>query len=830
MMVKQNLKKILKTVLTEAFSNTTPLVVWYDNGGTLENLVEYATPKDVELIKYKGSYLKIRAKIEQEKSFKKKRLIYIPEKPPEPSWLRDYEIFGNRLDIDLPAVLSQYFRLGMDRDLKNTLQPPNCRRLTIRWDEVLGEVETPLNPEMLKQALLATIFEQPHEFDSKRAIFTYLKHHETISPALKKSRLSEIFLEILRDEYGYKPARAEQTIDPKRLAATILLTEFVLNSGGVAEKEFSDILPPKKERKFWASLVPQWVSNEECKDSFIQWSQQLEKEYDISTKVRGRPEIENVTSFKAVDEALLEEILTRTGNEGLKGIRKNFTFIKALAKKREQEIWSRSELFPEWKAIILAMCLLQDIQESLTTIEKTPDATLLFEKYSKEDGWWRIDQIYRDLATIDAPIKPKVRQLFINLPREQYQEWLRKLNNAFTIDIEKQQKWQINGFTTQTHFWQKFVHPHKQKVAVFLLDAFRYELQKRLIEELDESRIDIKHHVMLSSLPSITEVAMSSLLPGNPINVNIFKGNLTVSLEGKQVLTKNDRINWLKEKFADKISFLNLKDLQRPIAELRNELAASRILLLMDREIDKAGSFITEELLDHFDKLLFLVKKAVETVAKLGYNKIILTTDHGFLFFPNPDKIDILESIPNRSETLVGKRYAIGKPPKVSGALTLTNKALPYISEGTRSVFPIGISWFPRPGPKDPFIHGGISLQECCIGVLECTPKKRIIGEKVKVKVTIPSVISSAVFVIALRPIIKQISDIPRSIVVEILEKNDLLLLSDPIEIYDKEESQTLKLTRIPEEIEIKVKDSETEELLFHKTAKVSLEGYDDLL
>ena len=829
-MAKQNLKAVLRTALIEAFSNNIPLAVWYDNGGTLENLVEHATPKNVELIKYQGSYLIIRAKMEQEKDFKKKRLIYVPEKAPDPSWLRDYEIFGNRLDMNLPAVLSQYFRLGIDRELKNILQAPNCRRLTKRWDEVLGDIETPLNPDTLKQALLATIFEQPHEFDPKRAIFTYLKHHDTLTSTLEKSGLSKTFLQTLRNEYGYKPTTREQTVDPKRLAATILLTELVLNSGGLAEKEFSDILPPKHKRKFWASLVPEWASNEDFKDSFTKWSQQLEKEYDILTKVRGRPEIENVTSFKAVDKALLEETLTRIGNEGLKGIRKNATFIKTLAEKREQQIWSRSGFFPEWKPITLALDLLQLIQESLTTLEKTPDATSLLENYSKDDGWWYIDQLYRDLATIDAPVKAKVRRLFIDLPREQYQEWLRKLNNTFTLNIEKQQKWQIKGVTNQRNFWQNFVHPHKEKVAIFLLDALRYELQKRLTEELRKARVDVKHHVMLASLPSITEVAMTSLLPTKALNISVSKRDLNVSLDGKPVLTKNDRINWLKNKFADKVSVLDLKDLQRPIAELRKELAAARILVLMDREIDKAGSFITEELLGYFDKLLFRVKKAIETVAKLGYDKIILTTDHGFLFLPMPDKIDILESIPSRPETLVGKRYAIGKPPHVSAALALTNKTLIYMSEGTRAMFPIGISWFPRPGPKEPFVHGGISLQECCIGVLECTPKKGIIGEKVGVKVSFPSVISSAIFIISLRPLIKQISDLPRSIVVELLEEDKLLLRSDPVEIYDKEESLTLKLPRIPKEIEVKVKDYETEEVLFRKTAKVSLEGYDEIL
>jgi len=829
-MTKKNLKTVLQTAVNEAFSNNTPIVVWYDSGGTLQTLSEYTTPKNVEFIKYQGSYLKIRVQIEAEKDFKKKRLIYIPEKALEPSWLKDYEIFGNRLDVDLPTILNQYFRLPTDKELKTILKPQNCRRLATRWDEILGDTETPLSPDKLKQALLAIIFEQPHQFDIKHAIFTYLKHHDTVTQTLEKSDLAQIFLQVLQDQYGYRPTQNEQTPNPKRLAATILLTELVHNTNGLAEKEFSDILPPKNQRKFWATLITEWATNEDYKENFTQWSQQLEKEYDIPTKVKGRPEIENATSFKAIDEALLEEILTRIGNEGLKGIRKNLTYIKTLTQKRQEQIWSRLGLFTEWKIINLSLQLLESIQNSFTTIEKTPDANTLIENYSKDDGWWQIDQLYRELATIDQPVKPKVKELFTDTPKEQYQEWLRKLNNIFTLAIEKQQKWQTTDATNQRNFWQNYVHPHKEKVAIFLLDAFRYELQKRLAGDLQKSRVEVKHHPTLASLPSITEICMSALLPSTAMNVSVSDGDLQVTLDGKTTLTKNERIVWLKDKFGDNIASLDLKDLQKPLDELRKELSQTKMLVIMDREIDKAGSFLTEELLSYFDKLLSGVKRAVETVAQIGYNKILLTSDHGFLFFPLPNKIDTTESVPSSPETIVSKRYAIGKPPHIPATISLSNKALPYLSEETHAIFPIGTSWFPRPGPKEPFIHGGISLQECCIGVLECTPKKAIAREKVGIKVSLPSIISSAIFIMSLQPFIKQISDQPRTVIVELTEKGQTILRSDPVEIIDKEQTLTLRLPRIPKEVEVKVKDTETEEVLFSKEVRVSLEGYDETL
>ncbi|MEM3765828.1 MAG: PglZ domain-containing protein [Candidatus Bathyarchaeia archaeon] len=829
-MTKQNLKTVLQTAIKEAFSNNTPIVVWYDNGGTLQTLVETITPKDVELIKYQGSYLTIRVKIESEKDFKKQRLIYVPEKAPEPSWLRDYEIFGNRLDLDLATILNQYFRLPLDRELKTILTPANSRRLATRWDEILGDIEPPLTPDMLKQALLATIFEQPHQFDIKNAIFAYLKHHETLSEKLEKTNLNQIFLQLLSEQYGYKPAKNEQTPNPKRLAATILLTELVYNSGGLGEKEFSEILPTKNKRTFWTTIAQEWTLNEDYKENFVQWSEQIEKEYAIPAKVKGRPEIENVTSFKAIDEALLEEILLRIGNEGLKGIRKNLTYIKTIIQRRMDSTWSRLELFPEWKIINLSIKLLEFIQESLTSLEKAPEAKEILENYTKEDGWWQIDQLYREIATIDKPVKPKVKELFLDMPKEQYQEWLRKINNAFALAIEKQKKWQIQGVTGQREFWEKYVHPHREKVAIFFLDALRYELQKRLAETLQKTAVEVKHYIMLAALPSITEICMPALLPATTMNAHVDDGNINVTLDGKPALTKTNRITWLKEKFGNNITCLELKDLTKPPHELGKELLQARILAVMDRELDKAGSFITEELLDYFDKLLSGIKKAVEAVAHAGFNKIIITTDHGFLFYPLPNKIDIVESVPATSETIVSRRYCIGKPQKTHATITLTSKALPYLSEDTDAVFPVGTAWFPRPGPKEPFIHGGISLQECCVGILECTPKKAAAIEKVGVKVSLPSIISSAIFIISLQPIVKQISDQPRTVVVELAEKGETILRSEPVEIYSKEQTITMRLPKIPKEIEVKVKDSETEEVLFTKQLKVSLEGYDETL
>lgn len=824
-MAKKNLKGSLRTAILEAFANNRRLVIWYDDGGTLEDLVQQAVPKGVELIKFEGSYLAIRAKIEGEKDFERKRLVYVPEKSPEPSWLRDYEIFGGRLDLDLPTLLNQEFGLKLDKESRVILQPLNCKRLARRWPEVLGDVEVPLSSTILKRALLAVAFEQPLKFDVEGTIFMFLKHHDTISKELERSWLSSTFLEVLRDEYGYKPAPSENEVDPKRLASTLLLTELVVSSGGVGGDEFSEVLPPVEKRRFWASLVPDWISHRDLQNSFLNWSKRLESEYDIPSKIKGKRGIENVASFGCVDDALIEEVIARISDEGLKGILKHLQSIKSLVEKRGRLIRPGSWRFVDWGVIGIATNLIKRIQDSLGTLEEK-NAVALLENYCRDDGWWRIDQLYRGLAKIGGATSEKVKELFINIPRDQYQEWLRKLGNSFTLSIEKMERWRIDDAVDQRSFWAKFVHPQREKVAVFLIDALRYELQKRLAEGLEKAGIKVKHTTMLASLPSITEVGMSSLLPCDAMSLGVSDGKLKVWLDGEIVLTRNDRKKWLKSKFGDRVAFLELKDLQGNVEEVRKEIAGVQILVVIDREIDRAGSFITEELLGYFDELLSGVKTGVEKALELGYDKVIIATDHGFLYLPMPEKIQTVEGISTDPETFVGRRYAIGGPPQVSGTISVSDKVLEQLSEGSHTIFPIGLALFPMPGPRAVFVHGGISPQECCIGVLECVRKEIAVGQKVGVAVSFPSVISSAILNISLEPVAKKLPPLPRTVVIELLAEGKLLLRSDPVEVHDKKESLILKLPRIPKEIEVKVKDLETQEVLFRRVTQVSLEGY----
>jgi len=113
---KKSLESVVRDLLREKFEEKC-IVVWYDAGGTLEPILPRVVPEGVELLRFRGSYLAIRAKIERSDDLRKLRLIYVPREPLRQSWLRDYELFGDRLQLDLPNVLWSMFGVRRSPEL-----------------------------------------------------------------------------------------------------------------------------------------------------------------------------------------------------------------------------------------------------------------------------------------------------------------------------------------------------------------------------------------------------------------------------------------------------------------------------------------------------------------------------------------------------------------------------------------------------------------------------------------------------------------------------------------------------------------------------------------
>ncbi|KXA95942.1 hypothetical protein AKJ37_06445, partial [candidate division MSBL1 archaeon SCGC-AAA259I09] len=102
--------------------NRFPLVVWFDPTGQYLDIVDHLELSE-NFLKYDGSFLKIRHKIEEEDpEFKKSWAIYVPENKENSQWLREFWQIGTEMEIPAKSLLRELgFVIGRKhrKDLEN---------------------------------------------------------------------------------------------------------------------------------------------------------------------------------------------------------------------------------------------------------------------------------------------------------------------------------------------------------------------------------------------------------------------------------------------------------------------------------------------------------------------------------------------------------------------------------------------------------------------------------------------------------------------------------------------------------------------------------------
>ena len=823
--------KTIQDIATEHLRDR-PILVWYDEGGTLADLVPKAAPKRCNLIQFTGSYLAIRTRIEEgDPDFKKKWVIYIPEKAQEPSWIQDYELFGSRADLTLERILVENFNLTSNRRLKELLSGHRGRTLAANWEEVMKEAEHPITQEQIERGLLAIAFNLGPNYSIGRAILEYVTHPEIYDKELTRLGLHQVFGENIQKEMGLKLPTTPR-VPPENLAAALLFSELVVNSKGLGAQEFQELLPDEDNRPKWANLASEWLKHSDLRDGFIRWSQKLEEKYGVKSKLSGIERLLNVMSFASVDEVLVQELCARV-TEGMEAFSKHIKTIERVAEVRRQGIWAKKTKVNVWDVIGTAAHLFSRCQYAMTSLKgmTNGDVEEYLDRYVADEGWWTIDDFYRHLASYDEWMDERVSKLFIEPASTVYGEWLRNLGVKFAESASKLSTWSAIGILKQQNFWKEIVGIEDEPVAILLEDALRYDLSRALARRLSEEGYKVQLRPLLASLPSITEVGMAALLPrGNrTLTLDVHKGKVKVSLNGEVPLTeRKDRREWLQTALGADLKTFELEEvLKAPTRSLQSALKEAKRIVVMDRDIDSAGTYLVDISVGLFEDLVGRVAEAVSKLYKAGVRKVVVTTDHGFLLLPKGFQPDTLGGIKPQSDVARSRRYAVGKVPKVGVHLTFPIESLGLSGDGT-GTFPRGLTCLSAPGEIGQFLHGGISLQEICVATVISTKEIPVEERKVSVNAKIPDTITTAIFLIPLEPSITLHRRMPREIRVEVYSDKEKISESDVITLSNKVMKARLVLSKFPPSVDVRVIDHETKVVLFRKPVKVELAGYDE--
>ena len=402
--------------------------------------------------------------------------------------------------------------------------------------------------------------------------------------------------------------------------------------------------------------------------------------------------------------------------------------------KRKGSFWSRGKrAMLNWSIIESASKLCMISERIIKELRSRPDLNTVdfIARYCSDDEpWLKLDTYHRELEKryeifdIGISADHSLTEKVVVKSRQIYTDTLGDLAQAFQ-DACKSEGFVFEGTEKQRDVFNRKIKPSlgKHKIAYIIVDALRYEMAAELCAGIGEG-FDAVIAPVVAAIPCITEIGMASLLPsteGDFSLVNMGKGKIGLSVDGKALANRQDRINFIKEESGEyNITTTKLEDVIKPRKNLKEQIANSNFILVTSQEIDEiceqGNASLAHQLMS---EILAQIRRAILNLStdELGIEYFIITADHGYIFLEELEEGNKVDA-PGGQTIDLHPRAWIGKGgAKSSSYIRVTEKDIGY-SGSLELAFPKRLGCFRVKGPDNPYFHGGISLQELVVPVI----------------------------------------------------------------------------------------------------------------
>ncbi|MFB9056532.1 BREX-1 system phosphatase PglZ type A [Mariniflexile ostreae] len=368
-----------------------------------------------------------------------------------------------------------------------------------------------------------------------------------------------------------------------------------------------------------------------------------------------------------------------------------------------------------------------------TYILDTPEAYV----HHYTDRLYKIDSNYRrailsykslDSSDIPQHIAMEAIHSELNTSYDRHtdllnREWLKCLNQ-FKFDYAN-----LN-LPKQYNFYATEIAPADQKVVVVISDALRYEAGYELLSEMHgDTKNTAEMRYMLASIPSKTNIGMAQLLPGNE---KLFNDG-DIKIDGvSSASTYRSKILEMFNPNSKAIQYGTLDGLGRP--EIR-EIFKNDVVYVYHDVIDATGDTRASErrTFDAVEDAVFELKKFVKLLhASYNVAKVFVTADHGFLYHDKKIEEKDQEKLPNATMMQSHNRYFVtseSSDKELSYSIPLS--ATTQFKDDVFVTIPFSVNRYNKGGVGHQFVHGGGSLQELVIPVIESSRKREDVTQKV---------------------------------------------------------------------------------------------------
>jgi hypothetical protein len=700
------------------------VVVWYDPNREFAPFVE-ALIGDVDghglkqvmlgalktgLSVFQGSYFALRMQLEASLSENRPKplLIYLPgeKRDARGSVLMEWEKAGTTWEPQMKRLARNVMRERFSDGVIDDMLAP----VGLTYGDIVGLLQqSGGNQGSLLNIILSTQ-------DNVAAVALWVADASFDKRLLEKGAAVEL-IKLVENRGGIKGlTEADLASGRQRFIRYLLLSEFREDLRCDPPATLSMIPQPslKEQREFCRKVLDHLRTRHMV--NFQVMADTVEHEFGLAEAGIDAKHLGSVDTFRFEEKAVLYHCSEVLANG-------DYTSASDLVTVHSGSFWARidfSRRQAQWEVCDILSVLGREVAKVEAELAKLPANITshdMLSRYAKDGGWHRMDLLHRRVEARVARLEEEPEtEKSLNILRGKVENVLRLMAEKFGKSLERD-KWTVSNTLHQTRIWSTHVAPLSSKVAVFFVDAMRFEMGTDFAAQVPEAK-DLKIEAAVSVLPSITPLGMAALLPGAAESYSVVEvgGKLAAKVDGQALGEVKARMDHLKARVPDATDITLERLLQDSLSKVQTKIGNARVVVVRSQEIDALGE--KNELLARnlMDTVIGNLARAVRRLAGMGFERFLLTADHGHQFSARKDEDQKVEA-PRAGTLELHRRCWIGRgAANAPGAVAVKAPELGYDSN-LEFVFPTGLGVFVAGGGLA-YHHGGCTLQEMVIPVI----------------------------------------------------------------------------------------------------------------
>lgn len=700
------------------------IVFWYDEDKEFEDKLDEIVLTNAKLVSLTGTNNFEVKKLLGVDDITSNYLVYCPLSydKPEDNWLIDIELYSEEFRADLISIWMD--EMGMQATPALRKQVKAYRKYfnaKNRRDKIAGQSKAPTVPAQLHMAVMGAL-------GNIKDVTPGAIIKEVLKAGLD-SETNYLYREFVN--YGANTAfwsMVQQgtgyTSEQPNLAqlATHMLLTATTRTMRLEYLAGLDQFISSPHQAYCFDFVSDWLHSED-NDQLNEIARTIEDELKLPKRFM-KLEVDDLVDtecFPCLHEVILIKLMTEISDHII-----DVDEIKRTVEKRRTCIWY--EEVKDFYEGILQVANMQEFFKGHTTGFHSAEAKRVWKEYT--DEYYKMDTYYRlfhkSYGESLKAFNPNLHDLFSHVMEKVeglYTNWfLGQLggNWASVCADELAQYGKILEIPQQTDFYRSKVKNADSRVFVIISDALRYEVAATLTEQLRrETQSKVELNSMQGIFPTITKFGMAALLPHEQLSAEQHGDIIKVLADG-QSTDSNYRDKVLKAANPNSIAVKYNDIITAKRADRSAVVKGQEVVYIYHDTIDEASHTADTMVFPACDDAIVELKNLVRIIVNdFGATNIIITSDHGFLYTYSPltedDKVDKTGFINRIVE--YGRRFAI-----------MMKDADPEYLQKVK--FLGGESEFDAYAPKENvrikmnggglnFVHGGTSLQEMVVPVIE---------------------------------------------------------------------------------------------------------------